>query len=242
MADKGMTIHLKIWRQARGSSEGQASSITPSRACSHEMSFLEMLDILNEQLVKQGRRGRRVRQRLPGGDLRHLRPGDQRGGPRHPGRLHYLRDPHAQFKDGDTITIEPFRAGPSRCSRTWWSTARPSTASSRQGRLRHRQRGLGPRRQRDPRPQGRRRQRHGRRGLHRLRRLRGGLPQRLGLALRVAPRSASSRWLPQGEAERKRRALADGGPDGRARASATAPTTANARRSAPRRSRSRTSR
>ena len=54
MSDKStMTIHLKIWRQARGADKGQFVDYTVENVAK-EMSFLEMLDILNEQLVKKG--------------------------------------------------------------------------------------------------------------------------------------------------------------------------------------------
>jgi len=52
-ADSGMTIHLKIWRQARGASDGKFVDYTVNNV-QPEMSFLEMLDILNEDLVHRG--------------------------------------------------------------------------------------------------------------------------------------------------------------------------------------------
>ena len=61
------------------------------------------------------------------------------------------------------------------------------------------------RRQRHPRPQGHRRGGHGRGGLHRLRRLRGGLPQRLGRCCSSARRSSQLALLPQGQPEQERR-------------------------------------
>ena len=42
------------------------------------MSFLEMLDVVNEELITQGRGADRVRLGLPRGHLRDVRPGDQR--------------------------------------------------------------------------------------------------------------------------------------------------------------------
>ena len=40
---------------------------------SADMSFLEMLDVLNERAQRQGRGAGRVRLRLPRGHLRHVR-------------------------------------------------------------------------------------------------------------------------------------------------------------------------
>ena len=40
---------------------------------SPDMSFLEMLDVLNERLILRGRGADRVRPRLPRGHLRHVR-------------------------------------------------------------------------------------------------------------------------------------------------------------------------
>ena len=49
---------------------------------SEHMSFLEMLDVLNERLTLRRRRPDRLRPRLPRGHLRHVRGGDQRRGAR----------------------------------------------------------------------------------------------------------------------------------------------------------------
>ena len=53
MSKSGMTIHLKIWRQARGAKDGKFVDYTVNDI-QIEMSFLEMLDILNEDLVRKG--------------------------------------------------------------------------------------------------------------------------------------------------------------------------------------------
>lgn len=50
MAEK-MTIHLKVWRQAGPDEKGAFKDYTVEDANS-EMSFLELLDVLNEQLVR----------------------------------------------------------------------------------------------------------------------------------------------------------------------------------------------
>ena len=48
-----MKFHLKIWRQKNRNSEGKLESYTISNI-SQESSFLEMLDILNENLINKG--------------------------------------------------------------------------------------------------------------------------------------------------------------------------------------------
>ncbi|MBD3222606.1 succinate dehydrogenase/fumarate reductase iron-sulfur subunit, partial [bacterium] len=47
------TIHLKIWRQKRGEKKGRFESYTVPGIID-EMSFLEVLDILNEDLARKG--------------------------------------------------------------------------------------------------------------------------------------------------------------------------------------------
>ncbi len=111
MSDKGMTIHLKIWRQARGAKSGQFVDYTVPNVLP-AMSFLEMLDILNEDLVKKGQEAVEF-----DSDCREGICGTC--GLVIKGTAH---GPHAatttcevrmrSFKDGETITVEPFRAGP----------------------------------------------------------------------------------------------------------------------------------
>jgi succinate dehydrogenase / fumarate reductase iron-sulfur subunit len=48
-----MTLHLKIWRQPNTAAAGKLVDYTVSGLVP-DMSFLEVLDVLNEQLVKQG--------------------------------------------------------------------------------------------------------------------------------------------------------------------------------------------
>jgi len=48
-----MTLHLKIWRQPNAASAGKLVDYTVAGLVP-DMSFLEVLDVLNEQLIKQG--------------------------------------------------------------------------------------------------------------------------------------------------------------------------------------------
>jgi len=50
---RGITLKLKIWRQARRDAPGRLVDYT-LHDLSPDMSFLEMLDVLNEQLVREG--------------------------------------------------------------------------------------------------------------------------------------------------------------------------------------------
>ena len=49
-----MTIHLKIWRQEGPDQPGELVDYTLDSVNEH-MSFLEMLDVLNEELVAEGK-------------------------------------------------------------------------------------------------------------------------------------------------------------------------------------------
>ena len=50
---QSMTIHLRIWRQAGPDKPGKLVDYTLNQVNPH-MSFLEMLDVLNEQLIARG--------------------------------------------------------------------------------------------------------------------------------------------------------------------------------------------
>ncbi len=104
-----MTLKLRIWRQASADSEGKLVDYTLDNVSTH-MSFLEMLDVLNEDLIKKGddpvefdsdcREGICGTCGMVINGVAH--------GPR---KLTTVCQLHMrEFKDGDTITIEPFRA------------------------------------------------------------------------------------------------------------------------------------
>ena len=50
---ENMTLLLKVWRQKNATAKGQLVPYTLENVSQH-MSFLEMLDVLNEKLIKDG--------------------------------------------------------------------------------------------------------------------------------------------------------------------------------------------
>ncbi|MDG1147460.1 MAG: succinate dehydrogenase/fumarate reductase iron-sulfur subunit [Crocinitomicaceae bacterium] len=104
-----MNLTLKIWRQKNASDKGsivdyQVSDISP------DMSFLEMLDILNNQLIEKGDSpvafDHDCREGICGMCSLYIN-GEAHG----PDRKVTTCQLHMRkFKDGDTIYIEPFRA------------------------------------------------------------------------------------------------------------------------------------
>jgi len=111
MSDKSMTIHLKIWRQARSEAKGRFADYTVENV-PPLMSFLEMLDVLNEDLVKKGEEAvefdNDCREGICGTCgmiINGVAHGAHAGTTTCEVRMR-------SFKDGETITLEPFRAGP----------------------------------------------------------------------------------------------------------------------------------
>ena len=111
MSDKPKTIHLKIWRQARGQAKGRFVDYTVENVLPL-MSFLEMLDVLNEDLVKKGEEAvefdNDCREGICGTCgmiINGVAHGTHAGTTTCEVRMR-------SFKDGETITLEPFRAGP----------------------------------------------------------------------------------------------------------------------------------
>jgi succinate dehydrogenase / fumarate reductase, iron-sulfur subunit len=109
MSDQGMNLTLQIWRQA-GPEETGAFRIYKLANVSEHMSFLEMLDVLNEQLIAQGEEpvafDHDCREGICG--MCSLMINGQAHGPDKETttcQLHMRR-----FRDGDTIVIEPWRA------------------------------------------------------------------------------------------------------------------------------------
>ena len=54
METSTFTLNLRVWRQAKGAADGQLVEYT-ARNVSPDMSFLELLDVVNDDLVKQGK-------------------------------------------------------------------------------------------------------------------------------------------------------------------------------------------
>ena len=104
-----MTIHLRVWRQAGPEAPGRLAIYT-AEAVSPDMSFLEMLDVVNEQLIKKGEEpiafDSDCREGICGtcGFMVNGRP----HGPEPQTTVCQLHMRH--FEDGDTITLEPWRA------------------------------------------------------------------------------------------------------------------------------------
>ena len=104
-----MKIHLRIWRQKGPSDSGRLVSYNVANVI-QDMSFLEMLDVLNETLIARGEDpvafDSDCREGICGmcGMLVNGIPhGPDRGST--VCQLHMRR-----FRDGDTITLEPWRA------------------------------------------------------------------------------------------------------------------------------------
>ena len=104
-----MNLTLKIWRQKDASSKGEMVDYKVTEISEH-MSFLEMMDVLNEQLVNAGDSpvafDHDCREGICGMCSMYIN-GEAHG----PDRGVTTCQLHMRmFKDGDTITIEPFRA------------------------------------------------------------------------------------------------------------------------------------
>ncbi len=104
-----MNLTLKIWRQKDSKTKGQMVDYKVTDISEH-MSFLEMMDVLNEQLVNSGEEpvafDHDCREGICGMCSMYIN-GEAHG----PDRGITTCQLHMRmFKDGDSITIEPFRA------------------------------------------------------------------------------------------------------------------------------------
>ena len=104
-----MRLNLKIWRQAGPSAPGKMVDYV-AEGVSTDMSFLEMLDVVNEGLTKKGEEAIAF-----DSDCREGICGMcslvVNGVPHGPDRGTTVCQLHMRrFKDGETITVEPWRA------------------------------------------------------------------------------------------------------------------------------------
>lgn len=104
-----MNIKLKIWRQKDAKSKGKMVSYSLDKV-SEEMSFLEMLDFLNKNLIEKGESPvvfeHDCREGICGSCSLFIN-----GRPHGPGFLTTTCELRmTKFKDGDTIVLEPWRA------------------------------------------------------------------------------------------------------------------------------------
>ena len=104
-----MKLTLQVWRQKNSQDKGQFSEYTADNV-SPDMSFLEMLDMVNEQLIEKGDLpiafDHDCREGICGSCalmINGVAHGPQKGTTAC--QLHMR-----SFKDGDTVTIEPWRA------------------------------------------------------------------------------------------------------------------------------------
>lgn len=103
-----MKITLKVWRQKNKESKG-AFKIYAVDHVSEDMSFLEMIDVLNESLVKKGEEpiafDHDCREGICGMCSLYIN-----GRPHGPVQTTACQLHMRSFKDGQTITVEPWRA------------------------------------------------------------------------------------------------------------------------------------
>ncbi len=105
-----MNLTLKIWRQKNKQTKGNFETY-PLKNISSEMSFLEMFDVLNEQLITEDKDpiafDHDCREGICGACSMHIN-GKAHG----PWEQNTTCQLHMRaFKDGDTIVVEPWRSG-----------------------------------------------------------------------------------------------------------------------------------
>jgi len=104
-----MNLTLKDWRQKNATSQGSFETYQV-RNISSEMSFLEMFDVLNEELIHEGKEpiafDHDCREGICGMCSMYIN-----GRPHGPWEANTTCQLHMRaFKDGDTIVVEPWRA------------------------------------------------------------------------------------------------------------------------------------
>ncbi len=105
-----MKITLKVWRQKNSEAKGAFKSY-PVDDVSEDMSFLEMIDVLNESLVKKGEEpiafDHDCREGICGMCSLYIN-----GRPHGPLQTTTCQLHMRSFTDGEMITVEPWRANP----------------------------------------------------------------------------------------------------------------------------------
>src|SRR6476659_4761163 len=104
-----MNLTLKVWRQKNSQEQGRFETYQVSDISS-EMSFLEMFDVLNERLIKEGDDpiafDHDCREGICGSCSMHIN-----GRPHGPWHATTVCQLHMRaFEDGDTVVVEPWRA------------------------------------------------------------------------------------------------------------------------------------
>jgi len=104
-----MNLNLKVWRQPNSKTPG-AFKLYRVENISSEMSFLEMFDVLNEQLIRDGEDpitfDHDCREGICGACSMYIN-----GKPHGPWSANTTCQLHMRaFQDGDTIVVEPWRA------------------------------------------------------------------------------------------------------------------------------------
>ncbi len=109
MEHKNINLKLKVWRQ-KNSQEKGTFEMYDATNISQEMSFLEMFDVLNEELIKDGKDpiafDHDCREGICGMCSMYIN-----GRPHGPWEANTTCQLHMRaFNDGDTIVVEPWRA------------------------------------------------------------------------------------------------------------------------------------
>lgn len=109
MEQYSMNLTLKVWRQKNANEQGRFDTYQVKNISS-EMSFLEMIDVLNEEMIREGKDpiafDHDCREGICGMCSMYID-----GRPHGPWQNNTVCQLHMRaYKDGDTIVIEPWRA------------------------------------------------------------------------------------------------------------------------------------
>lgn len=104
-----MNLTLKVWRQKNSDDKGAFETYN-AKNISSEMSFLEMFDVLNEELIAEGREpiafDHDCREGICGACSMYIN-----GQPHGPWQKNTTCQLHMRaFKDGETVVVEPWRS------------------------------------------------------------------------------------------------------------------------------------